>query len=118
MCLPFIVFISVSGFNFNNLFQRFVRSNPDMKGLGESINKEWLDYSIKSRSDYLLFVYPDRRAYIIPPMLVKRYCEKNNLIRTQLKANDYKLTDCSTSTERINELVYSFPISLLTKIEA
>lgn len=104
-------------YEFNRMFQKFVRDSPDMKGLGESINKEWLDYSIRAGTDYLLFIYPDHTIYLVPPMLIKKFCEKNNLIRTQRKTNDYKIPDFSESIEQINELTYCFPVKLLTKLD-
>jgi hypothetical protein len=104
-------------FEFNKVFPKFVREHPEFRGQSESINKEWLDYSIRAGASYLLYIYPDRNIYIIPPLLVKKFVEKNNLIRTQLKSNDYKIPDCSESIERVNELTYCFPIKLLTKIE-
>lgn len=104
-------------YEFNKLFQRFVRENPEFRGLGESVNREWLLYSLKVGADYLVFVQPDRSLYIIPPLLVKNFVEKYNLIRTQLKSNDYRIPDGSESIERINELTYCFPIRLLTRME-
>jgi len=104
-------------FNFNYCFKKFVRENPEYDGISESINKEWLDYSIMVGVDYLLFVHPDHSVYVVHPLVVKRFCEKNNLIRTQIKTNDYKIPDFSESIERINELTYCFPIKLLTRME-
>jgi hypothetical protein len=104
-------------YEFNKVFPKFVRENPEYKGMAESINKEWLDYSIRAGATYLLYIYPDRGIYVVPPLLVKKFVEKNNLIRTQLRSNDYLIPDGQKSVERVNELTYCFPIKLLTKLE-
>jgi len=102
---------------FNNMFKDYVKNNPDMRGLAESINKECLFYSIRIGANYLLYIYPDQSIYIINPLLVKKYCEKNHLVRFQQKTNDYKLPDFQKSIERINEITYCFPIKLLERLE-
>ena len=102
-----------------NLFAQNFLAKPDYeiyRGVGESINREWLDYAVKI-ADYLLFIYPDKKMYIISPVAVKKFCEKHSLIRTQAKPNEYKLPDFSESKEILHEKTYFFPVKLLERFE-
>lgn len=102
-----------------NLFARDFLSNPDYEsyaGLGESINEEWLGYSIKV-ADYLLFVYPDRKIYMISPLAVKKFCDKHGLVRVQKRVNEYRLPDGGESRELVRERTYFFPLKLLENLE-
>lgn len=102
---------------FNNLFPLFIRSHKGFySGLGESINVEWLNYAIKSGANYLCYVYPDRKVYVVSPLAVKKFCEKNGLIRIQDKSNAYLLPDGCKSVKLVNEKTYVFPIKLLERL--
>ena len=104
---------------FNNLFPSFIRAYKGFySGLGESINVEWLNYAISVGVNYLCYVYPDRKVYVVSPLAVKKFCEKNGLIRKQDRINSYLLADCSKSRELVNESTYVFPIKLLERLDA
>jgi len=74
------------------------------RGIGESINKEWVDEAISSGIDEFVFVYENGYIYAISPQTFKNFAEKNNTIR---ETNN-------------GETTYSIPISLLErwKLEA
>ena len=104
---------------FNNLFPVFIRAYKGFySGLGESINVEWLNYAIRAGVNYLVYVYPDRKVYVVSPLAVKKFCEKNGLIRKQDRINSYLLPNCSKSRELVNESTYVFPIKLLERLDA
>lgn len=71
------------------------------KGLGESINKEWVERAInKHKITAFIFVYSQGHVYIVPPEEFKKFAEKNNTIRR---------------TNATGEITYSVPISFLRR---
>lgn len=101
---------------FNSLFPFFVRDNPVYGGLAESINVEALEYSINSQSDYLLFVHPDHKIYMISPLAVRRFCNKHGLIRQQDRENEYVIPDGGKSVEVLHETTYVIPLKILERL--
>ena len=99
---------------FNRAFPEFIEQNPEMRGRGESINKESLLIAIRAKADFLLFLHPGG-TYKISPMLVYKFCKKHSLIREQKKINEY-LQACEKNTKLMQENTYSFPVKLLEKI--
>lgn len=92
-------------------FPEFAKANKDYCGLGESINKKYIDLALEREVDYLLFIHPDK-IYEIPLLFFKKYAEKYSLIRTQDKFNFYHKPPIV-----VNEITYSVPIELLYDFE-
>ncbi len=99
--------------SFNKQFPVFVKEQSEYRGVGESINKNSLYGALTRSIDYLLFVYPDGKVYRISPKGVRNFCQKNNLIRTQDKVNNFKVKDGTGKSIPIRETTYSFPVQLL-----
>src|SRR3990167_10063593 len=97
---------------FNNYYPEFVLHHPNLRGVAESINEEWLDLAIKLDT-ILLFVHPDGRVYQIYPMTVK----KLGLVRIQNEPNVYRKDDFSGEQEAMNEKTYNIPVKLLKKYD-
>jgi hypothetical protein len=100
--------------SFNQLFKHFVDSYPEFEGQGESINVEFLEYA-RRREATLLFIYPDGSIYQIESNLVKNFCMKNDLVRTQERRNEYLIEYGNGSVEVVNETTYTFPIKLMSR---
>lgn len=100
--------------SFNILFKEFVNQYPEFEGHGESINVEFLEYA-RRREATLLYIYPDGSIYSIESNLVKNFCMKNDLVRTQNRENEYKIEYGNGQVEIVNETVYNFPFKLLSR---
>ncbi len=70
-----------------------------LKGVGESINKEWVQTAIDEGIDAFMFVYEKGYVYIVPPKEFKDFAEKSKTIRV------------TTS----GEITYSVPVKLLRR---
>ena len=112
----FYVVFKKSGFfqSFNYNFKSFTNKYPEFKGLGESINLEWLKVAIAAKADYLVFIHVDGHKYIVSTKLVYNFVNKYNLFRTQNRVNEYQVNGLVNSTR---ELTASFPIRLLENLE-
>ena len=97
---------------FNNYFPTFIFHNPNLRGVAESINEEWLEKAIKLDA-ILLFIHPDAKVYWTYPMMVK----KLRLVRTQEAANIYNSADYSGQETIINEVTYHVPVKLLKRYD-
>ena len=97
---------------FNNYFPTFIFHNPNLRGVAESINEEWLEKAIKLDA-ILLFIHPDAKVYWAYPMMVK----KLRLVRTQDAANIYNSADYSGQETIINEVTYHVPVKLLKRYD-
>lgn len=102
--------------SFNKQFPQFVKENPEFSGVGESVNKEVLYSSISRNVDYLLFVYESGKVYKVSPKIVRNFCQKHNLVRTQDKVNSFKRTNGSGGVTTVRESTYSFPIALMERM--
>lgn len=128
---------------FNTLFEEYIQTQYAISGLGESINREYLQYCIDNDTT-LLFCYSFRPNKIyklnrkmllnlikhhnniiienidkkFSVELLKIYCEINGLYRTQWKYNTRKLSNYSGRKIKIQEKTYSFPIKILKNIGA
>jgi hypothetical protein len=69
------------------------------KGVGESINREWVEYALAEGTDAFLFIYSSGYCYIVPPKEFKDFAEKNNTVRTLASG----------------EVTYSIPVKLLRR---
>jgi len=101
---------------FESKFPIVIYRLPEMRGVGESINKEALDIAIMRNCDYVVFIH-ESEVYITYPRIIKNLCEKYKLIRVQKKGNMYNMKDCSGQSSEIFETTYSFPKALLQKFE-
>lgn len=93
---------------FNTFGKQF--NLKEYSGVGESINKEYLELALNRNAEKIVFIHPDG-MFGIYPALIKNFCEKNDLVRTQDKPNHYK--GLNGFTETIRETTYSFPKELL-----
>lgn len=100
---------------FNDYFPNFVKENPHLAGLGESINKDYLEIAIIRGVDFIYFVHPDETIYAIHPMQIKKFCEKHGLIREQKKINEY-LQPNSLERIGVSEITYCIPAKLLVNV--
>ena len=112
----FYVVFKKSGFfqSFNYYFKSFTDKHTEFKGLGESINLEWLKVAIAAKADYLVFIHVDGHKYITSTRGVYNFVNKHNLFRTQDRENYYKSEGMITTTR---ELTATFPIILLESLE-
>lgn len=81
-----------------NFFMSFGRIF-NKKGIGESINKEMIEFAIENGVHNFLFTYQDSKVYVISVKEFKDYAIANNTIRT-------------TSS---GETTFSVPIGLLRR---
>ena len=69
---------------FDQLFSEFVETNPEFSGQGESINVEVLQELCDSkRETFLIIAYSIEDVYLLHPLLIRKFCEKHGLKRTQ-----------------------------------
>jgi hypothetical protein len=68
-------------------------------GMGESINKDFLELALKHEADNIAVVYEMGYIYTCPPKEWLHYAEQNHTIREQYKG----------------EVTYSIPINLLRR---
>ncbi len=104
---------------FNHVFKDFVTINNqyntvEYNTVGESINADWLEVAIRT-SDFILFVYEGGAVYKVPPLLIKNFCEKHQLIRVQDKKNIINTKNGTGAITTIKERTYSFPVALLER---
>ena len=97
---------------FGDHFPTFIFHNPNLRGVAESINDEWLEKAIKLDA-ILLFIHPDAKVYWAYPMMVK----KLGLVRKQESANVYNSADYSGQETVINEVTYHVPVKLLKRYD-
>ena len=99
---------------FNYQFQEFTKNNPEYAGYGESINTEYLEKAINIGTNFIIFMNNKGQTYFIDPILLKHFCKKHDLKRTQNKTNKYTKPDYTTIRHEEKEETYSFPINILT----
>lgn len=95
------VFITNNGLKYiqvykRNFFMSFGRIF-NKKGIGESINKEMIEFAEKSGIHEFIFVYKDGRTYTVPVKEFKDYAEFHGTIRTTVNGEE----------------TYSIPVKLL-----
>jgi len=96
---------------FRNKYPEIYRLYPYFVGKGESINKEMLDRAILEKVKFIYFIHPSV-IYKINPELIKKFCEKFNLIRRQDKENVYHVN--KKDMVFVQEITYSFPTDLMS----
>jgi hypothetical protein len=99
---------------FQDRFAQFTQENPQYAEQGESINEESLLYAKEKGCEVIVFIHPEGfyKGYV---NVLLNFCKKHNLIYTQDRTNSYKVE--GGTREAINETTYSFPRSLLTRVE-
>lgn len=125
--------------SFQYEFPNYSKQVGALKGLGESINNEYLKFCLNNRC-ILLFSYENQERAIYTPSkqklvgilgtlmpeadldipavaLLKIFCDYYNLKRTQDRQNTYKLDNYSESEVVVNEQTYSFPVELLERFK-
>ncbi len=112
----FYIVFKKGGFfqSFNHYFKQFTDEYPEFKGLGESINLEFLKVAIAAKASYLIFIHSNGKKYITSTLAVYKFVNKFNLFRTQDRENHYKREGMITTTR---ELTATFPILLLESLE-
>lgn len=100
---------------FNFKFESFVNAYPEWAGIGESLNKEWLELAISQRVSYLLFGHEEETIYQVSPLLFKKFVDNNNLYRTQERSNEYIRKDGSGMITTVKELTACIPVKLLER---
>lgn len=99
---------------FNFQFPGFVRDHPEFKGLGESLNVEWLRIARAKKIDWLVFIYPSGDMYVTTPDAMFRFCNKFNLVRSQKRLNDF--AQIGGKSLPVSELTYVVPLNFLSNI--
>lgn len=69
-------------------------------GAGESINKYWIERALEQDITAFIFVYGSGNVYIVPPLELKKFAEKNGTIR---------------KTRETGEITYSVPVNFLRR---
>ena len=77
--------------SFEHEFKELFNKYPELQGKGESINQESLNLALNREVEAIVFIHPEG-MFRIYPALIKSFCEKNNLVRTQDKYNTYNET--------------------------
>lgn len=111
----YVIFKREFFIKFGKMFPKFARENPSMAGYGESINEESLELALKY--DCMLVFIHKEGVYTIYPAQVKKFCIKNDLIRTQERKNLVVNPNYSGEVEVIKERTYSFPLKLMENID-
>ena len=123
--------------SFNQIFKDYMDKNAHFDGAGESINIEYLNFAINQRAT-LLIAHEDKERILYTPdetilmtaiksfgeftdlsssVLLKLYCELNNLKNQQKKINTYKDTDYNGLMIEHQETTYCFPFKILKRWE-
>lgn len=92
---------------FGKQFPEFYEENKQLGYFGESLNKQSLMSALDKGTDRLLFSYADKNIYWIYPKLIKKFGEKYNLIREQIRQPG----------EPFKETTYSIPFGLLQEFK-
>jgi len=106
----YVVFKREFYHSFAHEFKGLYDTYPHLEGEGESINEDALKIALRKQVDQIVFIHPNG-FYGVYPRLIKAFCEKNGLVRTQNKPNHYK--GLGGFTETIKETTYSFPKKLM-----
>jgi len=125
--------------SFNHEFPEYIKQPNTFKGVGESINFEYMKFALNNNAT-LLFCHEDNRSAIYTPSrdkllkaletimpeadfkvvpataLLKIYCDHYDLKRTQDRVNQYKVNDYSENPIEIQEQTYSFSFSLMERL--
>lgn len=102
---------------FAKQFKNFISLNPMFKDQeGESINLVALNNAIRSGCEFLVFIYP-HKVYYAYTLMIKNFCEKNGLIRGQIRLNSFIKQDYTGKYIPESEVTYSFPKGLLNEVE-
>lgn len=112
----YLIFKRQPFFKFKYLFPEFIKNNPHLDGLGESVNIEVLERCSKFSCLDLVIIHPNE-IFITPPNLIKNFCVKYGLVRGQIKLNAYFKLDGFKNTELTNEVTYSFPQKIMQTFE-
>ncbi len=126
--------------SFNHEFPEYVKQPNTFKGVGESINIEYMKFALNNNA-VLLFCHENNKNAIYTPSrekltkaletimpeadfngvpataLLKIYCDHYNLKRTQDRTNQYKVNDYTNGTIEVNERTFSFPFALVERFK-
>lgn len=126
--------------SFNYEFPEYIKQPNTFKGVGESINFEYLKLALNNNAvllycyqelknaiytpsqsklaSALSFVYPNANLSNTPSTaLLKLYCDHYDLKRTQERTNQYKVSDYTNGTIEVNEMTYSLPFKLFERFK-
>ena len=98
---------------FEDKFKSFCDKFPHLKGVGESINEDCLEYCIKAKVQEIYFLHGSG-DYSITPRLFYNFIEKFGLKRVQDKGNMYLQE--GGRYENIREITCSVPKKLLNEV--
>jgi len=115
-CKFYVIYKRQFFFKFNEEFPEFIKELPDFAGFGESINEHALQRAIDKGCHYIVFIHP-KEVYIIPPLLIKKFCEAKKLFRVQHRVNLFNSQNYSGSYKKTHEKTYTFPKKLMKKFE-
>jgi len=96
--------------SFSTKYADFIYKVPAMRGVGDSINVDFLNLAIQKKVNFLVFIH-ETETFIVDPQDMKEYCEKNHLKDLQDKNNKYRGNE--GRGYNIHELTYRIPKSWL-----
>jgi len=108
----YVIFKKEPFYTFNRQFKQFIADNPQLDGLGESINIEVLERCKTFRCEDIVIIHPNE-IYVVPPNLISKFCMKYGLVRGQNKLNSYFKQDGFKTKENISEVTFSFPQKIM-----
>ena len=73
----------------------------NFKGIGDSVNEEYMDFARTVKADAFIFLYPKGDVYIAPIQEAYDFARRNDTIRVT----------------KSNEMTYSFPVRMLRSWE-
>jgi hypothetical protein len=94
---------------FNLKFPEFINEFPEYAGLGQSVNKEFLEYAFRRGADYFVVGLPDNTFHMVSVALWLRYSKEHGLVRVQDKLNDSRSKGC--------EVTYCLPAKMFERLE-
>lgn len=109
----YVIFKRESFHTFEHWFPSFIQKNPEMKGKGECINKDILEFAKNRGIDYIMIIRSPGEIYKISVMVWYKYAIKNGLVRCQKKLNDYIVPNSNGKRQEISEVTYCIPLKLL-----
>ncbi len=115
---------------FSLQFPNFVKEFPQFDGVGESINKEWLELALsyceltkankfegtETIDVKLFFIYPDGSMFWEDPRAFHKFAETKGLVRVQDKHNAISKKDYTEDYVNIQEMTYCRPLKLMKQV--
>ncbi len=101
---------------FKDEFKEFCEHFSHLGDVGESINKEAVEYAVRRNVTYFGFVYPTNALYIMDVREFRDFAYKYNLIRKQDKTNLYE-KEHKEGLRGVQEVTYSTPIKNLRRLK-